>query len=209
LVAHQFVTGAKRSDSEDINVGGVDNIDGALFEPFDYVALGHIHRPQWVWKNTVRYCGTPLKYSFSEANHNKSISVVNIKEKGNLEFYEIPLIPYRDLREIKDTYWNVTDRNQYCNTNIQDYIHITLTDEEDIPDAIGKLRSIYPNIMKLDYDNTRTRTMNIIETNSEIERKTDLELFAEFYFLQNNQELTEEQKNYTKLLLEKTRERER
>jgi len=209
LIAHQFVTGAKRSDSEDISVGGVDNIDAKIFENFDYVALGHIHKPQWILRETVRYCGTPLKYSFSEANHEKSITLVELCEKGNIKLEFIPLISQKDLREIKGTYMEITAKNNYENTNTQDYLHITLTDEEDIPDAIGKLRSIYPYIMKLDYDNMRTRTMHDIEGAQDVEKKTSLEHFSDFYKLQNNNEMSMEQMDFVTKLFEDMKEDER
>ena len=158
LVTHQFVTGAERSDSEDISVGGSDNVDAAVFDGFDYVALGHIHAPQCIGgNNRVRYCGTPLKYSFSEAKHVKSVSVVTLGAKGDTEVRTVPIVPRHDLRELRGSYMELTARANYEGTAVDDYLHITLTDEEDIPDVIGKLRVIYPNLMKLDYDNARTR----------------------------------------------------
>lgn len=151
IVTHQFVTGAEKCESEEISVGGSDNVDASVFDCFDYVALGHIHGPQNIGSERVRYCGTPLKYSFSEAKHKKSVTVVGMGEKGSLEICTIAIEPKRDMREIKGTYAEITLKENYINTNTDDYMHITLTDEEDIPDAIGKLRVIYPNLMKLDY----------------------------------------------------------
>lgn len=203
LVTHQFVTGAARSESEEISVGGSDNVDVTVFDPFDYVALGHIHKPQTIGKDTVRYCGTPLKYSFSEVNHQKSVTVVELCEKGNTIIRDVLLIPKRDMREIKGSYLEITARNFYTGTNTEDYLHITLTDEEDIPDAIGKLRAIYCNIMKLDYDNKRTRFMAELNGVEHVESKTPIELFAEFYEKQNNQPLTETQYTFTAELIEK------
>ena len=196
IITHQFVTGADRSDSEDVSVGGTDNVDVSVFDTFDYVALGHIHGPQKMTRETVRYCGTPLKYSFSEAGHKKSVTVVEVKEKGNIEICTKELIPMRDMREIKGLYDDIMNKENYENTNTEDYMHITLTDEEDIPFAIEKLRVVYPNLMKLDYDNTRTRTSAFINVTEKVEQKTPLELFAEFYELQNNQEMSEEQAEY-------------
>ncbi len=200
LVTHQFVTGAIRSESEDISVGGSDNVDASVFEEFDYVALGHIHKPQRI-TDKIRYCGTPLKYSFSEANHIKSVTVLNIS-KNHMAIDEIPLVPLRDMKEIEGNYLDITLKSYYENLNTNDYYHITLNDEEDIPDAIGKLRSIYPNIMKLDYNNTRTRNNNVIFSDNEIEHKNPLELFDEFYQLQNNQPLSEIQKDFSRELME-------
>lgn len=203
LITHQFVTGAVKSDSEEMSVGGSDNIDGTLFNKFDYVALGHIHRPQKMLRDTIRYSGTPLKYSFSEAKHQKSVTIIDFNEKNNIEISEIPLIPKRDMREIKGKYLDITAKSYYENTNREDYLRITLTDEEEIPEALGKLRVIYPNIMKLDYDNTRTRKGITISEGPSIEKKSPTDLFSEFYQFQNNQSLNEEQEKLLKELVEK------
>ena len=193
LIAHQFVTGAVLSDSEEIVVGGLDNVDAHVFDSFDYVALGHIHTPQTILRDSIRYCGTLLKYSFSEANQQKCATVIDIKAKGQMDITAYPVKPLHDMRKIKGTYAELTDRQNYIGTDTDDYILATLTDEEDVPDAIGRLRSIYPNIMQLDYDNIRTRTRNNIETVDINTAKAPLELFGEFYKLQNNQPLNETQ----------------
>lgn len=206
LVAHQFVLGAGRCDSEEVSVGGLDQIDGRVFDGFDYVALGHIHSPQHVGKETIRYCGTPLKYSFSEAGHKKSVTVVELKEKGRVEIETIPLIPRLDLRKIKGTYLDVTDRKVYTEENRYDYLQITLTDEEDIPNAMARLRTIYPNLMSLAYDNTRTRENREIQGLQEQSRKTELELFGEFFEKLNNEPMKEEQEEYMKNLIRKLKE---
>ena len=204
LVTHQFVTGAVRSESEDISVGGTDNIDASVFECFDYVALGHIHRSQKCGGGEyIRYSGTPLKYSFSEAKDNKTITVVELNAKGNITLDFVPLVPKRDMVEIKGTYDELTLKSFYENTTYQDdYIHITLTDEEDIPDVLTKLRVIYKNIMKLDYDNKRTRTMNEISGAGDVKEKTPFEHFSEFYELQNGQPLSEEQTEFVSDIIE-------
>lgn len=208
LLTHQFVTGANRSDSEEISVGGADNVDLSVLEGFDYVALGHLHGPQSVGRESVRYCGTPLKYSFSEAKHQKSVTVVELREKGEQSIRTLPLIPRRDLREIRGSYMELSARDHYAGTQVEDYLHITLTDEEDIPDAIGKLRVIYPNLMKLDYDNTRTRVSMQVTEAKEVDQKSPLKLFEEFYEKQNNQPMSLEQKEYTMQLMEKIWEEE-
>ncbi len=202
IVTHQFVTGAEKCESEEISVGGSDNVDASVFDCFDYVALGHIHGPQNIGSERVRYCGTPLKYSFSEAKHNKSVTIVELKEKGSLEIRTVALEPKRDMREIKGTYAEITRKDNYIKTNTDDYMHITLTDEEDIPDAIGKLRVIYPNLMKLDYDNKRTRSSAKIDIIENIEHRSPLDLFAEFYEKQNNQPMTDGQTEFMKSLIE-------
>lgn len=202
VLTHQFVTGAVRSESEEISVGGADNVDASVFDAFDYVALGHIHRPQRVTKETVRYCGTPLKYSFSEAGHDKSVTVVELRSKGDVSICTIPLKPLRDMHEIKGTYDELTRKSFYEDTDYQEsYMHITLTDEEDIPDAIGKLRSIYKNIMKLDYDNARTRANLEITGAEDMEQKSPLDLLDELYEKQNNQPMSEEQRDFAQQLI--------
>lgn len=202
LLAHQFVIGASRCESEEISVGGIDQVSAEVFDGFDYVALGHIHTPQSIGRDTVRYCGTPLKYSFSEASTEKSVTIVELKEKGNVEVCQIPLHPGRDMREIRGTYMELTALENYQGTPVEDYLHITLTDEEDIPDALGKLRSIYPHIMKLDYDNLRTRRSQLVEAEGYVEQKSPLQLFEELYELQNNQKMSEEQRKFAGKLME-------
>ena len=206
LVAHQFVTGAERSDSEDVSVGGMDNVDASVFELFDYVALGHIHGPQRIGRETVRYCGTPLKYSFSERNHVKSVTVVTLSEKGRTEIRTVPRIPLHDMREIRGTYEELTLRKNWEGTATEDYLHVILTDENDVPDAMARLRVIYPNIMKVDYDNQRTRTASLTGLAEETERKSEMELFEEFYAGQNGQPLSGEQRSFAEALLEKLKE---
>lgn len=203
LIAHQFVTGASRTESEEISVGGLDNVDASVFEDFDYVALGHIHRPQKIGTERIRYCGTPLKYSFSEVNDAKSVSIIEINSKEDFNLRTIPLIPKRDMRKIRGTYEELTTKNSYENTNTDDYIHVTLTDEFNVADAIQKLRVIYKNIMKLEYDNIRTRESRKINLDDMvIENKNPLEIFSEFYKLQNNQEMDDEQKEIIKKIME-------
>ena len=210
LITHQFVTGAARSESEEISVGGTDNVDESVFAPFDYVALGHIHSPQNCGTEKIRYCGTPLKYSFSEARDEKSVTIAELKEKGRLGVRCVPLTAKRELTELKGTYEEITRRDFYLNTTWQeDYTHIILTDEEDIPDAMSKLRVIYHRLMKLDYDNKRTRLNQEVSGAEAAEAKTPLELFGEFYELQNNQPMSEEQTEYMRELIAAAREEER
>lgn len=208
LVTHQFVTGASRSESEEISVGGSDNVDVSVFDGFDYVALGHIHGPQNIGSERVRYCGTPLKYSFSEVKHAKSVTIAELGKKGELTVRTVPLIPKRDLAEIRGTYMELTAKSFYEGKNREDYYHITLTDEEDIRDAVGRLRVIYPNLMKLDYDNLRTRLGGRVEAARQVEKKTPLELFAEFYRKQNNQDMSSEQASLVEGLIESIWEEE-
>lgn len=201
LLAHQFVTGAKRCDAEELQVGDVDQIPVELFASFEYVALGHIHSPQKVGRETVRYCGAPLKYAFSEAGQEKSITVVELKEKGSVDLRTIPLKPLHDLRKIRGTYLEVTAKSFYENRDCEDYLQVTLTDEEDVPDGMAKLRTIYPNLMRLEYDNKRTRSNAEVRAAERVEEKSELELFQEFYELQNNQLMTEVQEQFVEELL--------
>lgn len=208
LVAHQFVTGAVRSESEE-NVGGLDNVDVSVFDSFDYVALGHIHGPQKVGRETVRYCGTPLKYSLSEANHTKSVTVVDIPENKKIEIRTVPLVPMHELREVKGTFDELMDRRNYEGTAVDDYLYVVLTDEDDVPDALGKLRTVYPNVMKLGYDNTRTRVTQTIDDGAVLEGKKPIDLFGELYEKQNNQEMSDEQRSFVQDIIDSVWREER
>ena len=245
LVTHQFVTGASRSDSEDISVGGTDNVDASVFAPFDYVALGHLHGPQQVRFQpaaeedaadqdanlaassadrsessasavervstgpVIRYAGTPLKYSFSEARHHKSVTVVEIGEKKADGVVDVcigtrELRPLHDLREIRGSYEELTLRANYEGTATDDYIHVTLTDEIEVPDVARHLQVIYPNLMKLDYDNARTRGQGSERLELEqLEERSPLDLFSELFEKQNHKDMTEEQARYVEAQMEK------
>lgn len=216
LLAHQFVTGAERSDSEE-NVGGLDNVDASVFEGFDYVALGHIHKPQNVAKDDsgmarVRYSGTPLKYSLSEASHKKSLTVIELGVKAeiglaNIDVREIPLTPEHDVREIRGTFAELVSpefqRKQLADGfKLDDYVYVKLTDENDVPDAALKLRGIYPNLMMLDYDNERTRNQKIVVGEGKAEQKTPMELFGEFFSDMTKRELNEEESEFVRDMIE-------
>lgn len=206
LLTHQFVTGAQTCESEELSVGGSDNVDASVFNCFDYVALGHLHGPQNIGSNRIRYCGTPLKYSFSEANHYKSVTVVELGAKGELQVHTVPLTPRHDLREISGTFAELTDRTYSSTTAADDYLHIILTDEEDVPEALGRLRVIYPNIMRLSYDNTRTRSSQVIGSAEQVQSRSPLDLFEELYQIQNNQPMSEVQRAFTQELIESIQE---
>ena len=201
LLTHQFVTGSVTCESEELSIGGSDNVDAAVFEGFDYVALGHIHGPQNMGSGRIRYCGTPLKYSLSEQRHYKSVTLAELGEKGNLTLRALPLTPKRDLRKIRGTFGELTDREFYETQAREDYLYVELTDEEDIPEAMGKLRQIYPNILHLGYDNTRTRTNQVIGAAEDVRRKSPLELFEELYTLQNNQPMQDCQREFVTELM--------
>ena len=203
LVCHQFVTGVGRSESEEISVGGLDNVDATVFEPFDYVALGHIHGPQNIGSERIRYCGTPLKYSFSEAEHKKSVTIVELGQKGDLSIRLRELNPMRELIKIKGLFDEVTDKSFYKNLDTESYVQITLLDEDDIPNAFGKLATIYPNLMLMRYENRRTMDgADILSDGNEINMAPDV-LFSQFYETMNNQPMTKEQEAYMLALIEK------
>ena len=211
LIAHQFVTGAVTGGSEDsveVFVGGVENVDASVFADFDYVALGHIHRAQSAGGEQIRYSGTPLKYSFSEIRHEKSVTIAELKEKGSLTVHQEPLKPLHDMREIRGSYEELVLRENYQGTDLEDYLHVILTDENDVPDVIGRLRSIYPNIMKLDYDNQRTRRNQELMKEEAAVEQSPMELLGQFFSQQNNQEMSPEQTEYARTLMETIRKEE-
>ena len=206
LVTHQFVTGAQVCESEEaINVGGTDNVDASVFEGFDYVALGHIHGPQNIGSSRIRYCGTPLKYSFSEADHHKSVTVVELSAAGEVQLRLLPLVPRHDLRVLKGSFAQLTDQDYWKNTVTDDYLHLVLTDEEDIPEALSRLDAIYPNILQLSYDNTRTRTEADLDT-ADTAELPPLELFETLYARFNGQPMSDVQRSFVADLIEKIRE---
>ena len=226
LIAHQFVTGASKAGSEELSIGGLENIDGEVFDAFDYVALGHIHKAQQVGRETMRYAGSPLKYSFSEATHKKSVPIIEIDSDAAalvpgapaiadepaaalvpgapaIRIRLIPLPCLHDMAEIKGTYAELTSKTYYEGTTLQkDFLHITLTDEEDVPNALAKLGSIYKNIMILDYDNKRTRASGAIKNLEKIESINPIDIFDELYETQNGQKMSGEQRNIIASLAE-------
>ena len=207
LVTHQFVTGGTRSGSEELSVGGTDNVDSGVFAPFDYVALGHLHGAQHIGSETIRYAGSPLKYSFSEARQHKSVTVVTLGEKGDVQVRTVALTPLRELREIRGSYDELTARSFYEHTTYRsDYLHLILTDEQDVFDAMSRLRTIYPYLMTLDYDNARTRAAGGMSVPAETERRTPLELFEALYQRQNHQPMSEVQREYIAQLMEQIME---
>ena len=204
LIAHQFVTGAEKSESEDISVGGVDNVDKSAFDGFDYVALGHLHRPQNVDGERIRYCGTPLKYSFSEVNDVKSVTVVNLDGGGNVSVKTAPIKPLREMKEIRGKYNDVMLKSFYEGTTLtSDYVKITLLDEDDVVNAAANLKTVYKNLMRLEYDNARTKKTAELTGVVEPEKKTPLELFEGLYEKQQNRELSVAQRDFLNEVIEK------
>ena len=187
LLCHQFITGSETSDSEEKAVGGLDNIDASVFQAFDYVALGHIHKPQRMTRDTLRYAGSPLKYSFSEANHRKSVTVVSLYEKGDISVKTVPLTPLHDLRLV-DGFLADLMRMPYS----EDYVWITVRDELVPPDARLSLSTVFPNLMKFTVSNSRTKVDIDVLAKDSMENKSVAELFSDFYRLQNNDQLPSE-----------------
>ncbi len=196
LVAHQFVTGAKRCESEEITVGGLDNIEATVFADFDYVALGHIHRPQNMSSEKIRYSGTPLKYSFSESQDKKSVTVIEVREKGEVETKEILLKPLHDMLKIRGSFMEVMNPANFPEVNTDSFLHITLLDEQDVPEAFNRLAGVYPNLMQMEYDNLRTRERRSLQVKKEVARISPEEIFAALYETMNNQPLSEVQQEY-------------
>lgn len=199
-LAHQFVTAAgalpETCDSEQLSVGGLDRVDGSVFSPFDYTALGHLHGPQRVGSETIRYAGSPLKYSFSELHQKKSVTVAELREKGETEIRQIPLQPRREMTELRGTFEEILEEARKKGEPQTDYYHMILTDETDVVDALSRLREYYPNIMLLDYDNRRTRSQKEVEQLDRVEERTPGELFAALYEQQNGQEMDSDRKEY-------------
>lgn len=200
VLAHQFVTAAgalpETCDSEQLSVGGLDRVDGSVFSPFDYTALGHLHGPQRVGRETIRYAGSPLKYSFSELHQKKSVTVVELRAKGETEIRQIPLQPRREMIELRGTFEEILEEARKKGELQTDYYHMILTDETDVVDALSRLREYYPNIMLLDYDNRRTRSQKEVEQLDRVEERTPGELFAALYEQQNGQEMDSDRKEY-------------
>lgn len=210
LLAHQFVvksvgagedTGVEKTDSEVLSIGGLDAVGADLFDLFDYVALGHLHRPQKVGRETVRYSGTPLKYSFSEANDQKSITVVELGPKGDVHLDTLPLTPLRDMRRISGTYAEVTAQEYYEQQERDDYLEITLTDDTEVPGAFSKLRTIYPNLLSLRYAGTERSFETSNLSVKELEEADPFDFVAGFFREQTGKDLRPEQENLVKTLM--------
>lgn len=205
LLAHQFVTASgmetERSDSETVSVGGQEQIDVSVFDPFDYVALGHLHAPQKVFRDSVRYSGSLLKYSFSEAEQKKGITIVTIKEKGNIKIEKKPLAVLHDMRRIKGPLKELLDPSVYNGTALEDYLQVTLTDKAPVLDAIGQLRAVYKNVLSVEFEQKREKSEKNLSM-EEIERKSSCALFEEFYRDRNGLELSERQKKEVRDLFE-------
>ncbi len=189
IIAHQFVTGASKCGSEEVSIGGLDNVDGSVFDAFDYVALGHIHGQQNMNGGKIRYCGTPLKYSFSEAGHTKSVTVAELAEKGSLSIREIPLVPVRDMRDVCGKFEDILTHSKKSD----DYVRVILSDENDILNAAGRLRHIFPNILEICYSSRKNADYEIQAAKDEDIRNNPEAVFAQFYYEQKGRMPDEEE----------------
>lgn len=195
-IVHQFIVGAGTCDSEERSVGGTDAVESRVFDKFDYVALGHLHSPQSIDREGIRYCGSPLKYSFSEVKHEKSVTVIELGRKGDMKIRTVPLIPLHDMRKISGTFDEIINAEK-----TEDYLDITLFDETDVPNAYDRLKSRFPGLMSINYDNTRTRSKAFISDVSGTEDKSPAELFGELYAMQNGTGLSAEEKEFLDALI--------
>ena len=203
LLCHQLVIGTERSESEDISVGGLDGIDPSVLECFDYVALGHLHRAQCATRENIRYSGSPLKYSLSEWRDSKGVTLVTLGAKGECEVEHIPLTPLRELHRLRGSYEELMSRDFYEGTSYrEDYVGITLTDEDDVPDAYARLRTVYHNLLCIDYDNTRTREGGGAIELDKVRPATPFELFSDFYAMRNGAPLGDEREKYISELID-------
>jgi exonuclease SbcD len=203
ILAHQFVTGSKvdQDGSEELTLGGTDEVSAELFERFDYAALGHIHRPQKLLKDTIRYAGTPIPYSFGEAKFEKSMPIVELKEKGNTEVELIPLHPLHGMRTIRGSFDEIR-ANASEDSDSEDYMHIILTDETEIPDAAVLLRNLYPNLMNLEYERTMAAFEDASLPETQKIHNDPKAIFEDFFAERTGHEMSEEEKGYIASLVE-------
>ena len=211
LLAHQFVVAQgenlERSESEIDAIGGLDSVGAEVAAEFQYVALGHLHGAQRVGYNHIRYAGSPLKYSFSECHHRKGVLCVDMDAVGNVEVQLLSLKPLRDMRMIAGPLHHLLSKSVVEAGNCEDYVHVTLTDEHEITDAIGQLRAVYPYTMQLQYSNRRTMAEGIHHIPN-VENVSPLQLFAEFYAKQNASDMRKAQVDIISALLDEDTEQE-
>lgn len=203
IVAHQNIINAERCESEEVFIGGQDAVSDEIFKDFDYTALGHIHRQQKIGKYNVMFSGTPLKYSVSELEHEKVMPLVTLGEKGKVDIELIPLVPKRDLRQIRAPLDEIMRKAKDDPNNPEDYIDIILTDEDEVMDAMATLRSVYPNVLRISYDNKASKAAENIEKLGTMDKQNPLEIFETFFTSRRGTEMDEQQKEYVQSLIEK------
>lgn len=187
ILSHQFIVGAQTSESEELYIGGLEAISYDLYDDFDYVAMGHIHKKQSFRNGKIRYPGSLLKYSKSESNYNKTITIIDFKDKDNIDILEHEISYLRDMRKVEG-FFNDIIESAISEEDREDYIHITLYDEDEILDGMNRLRELYPNIMTFTYYNSRTNAVDIEYEQRQVS-KDPFELFKDFYELRNNKQL--------------------
>lgn len=199
FIGHQFFAGGmeERSDSEIIAVGGIDNVGYTVLQDFDYAALGHLHKPQKLMSEMIRYSGSIVKYSESEVNDHKSIILLEMKEKGNLAYEKIPLKSEKAFRKVRGYLSEVV-----AMPASDDYVFVTLLDD-DVVDALNKVRAVFSNVMSLDFDNTRTQSQQKLEMVEGIEDIPVIDLYRQFFEKQNNQALSDTQEDIIVKVLER------
>lgn len=201
MIAHQNIMNAEHCESEETVIGGLDAVSAACFEAFDYTALGHLHKCQEVGKN-IWYSGTPLKYSISELNHEKTLQLVELNEKGKIAINKIQLKPKRDIRQIRGKLEQIIKMSKDDPNNPEDFIDIILTDEHEVVDAIYTLRSFYPNIIQMSYDNATTQNQAQFDEIDVSKKISPLEIFDEFYENYAGSPMSDNQRDYMKSLIE-------
>lgn len=214
LITHYFVTNAgvqpELSDSEShVLVGGLDNVDCSLFTGFDYIALGHIHKPQRLDEENssygpVVYAGSPLAYSFSECGQQKGVVLVELDKEGNAIVENIPLVPLHKMRKLKGDLINLTDPMVVSMEPCEDYLQITLTDEEELIDPIGTLRRVYPNVMQLLFEKREKEASGAFTVSTDAKKKPIAELFGDFYELIRGHRPDEAREQVMKEVIEET-----
>ncbi|MGN0740529.1 MAG: exonuclease SbcCD subunit D [Treponema sp.] len=200
IVAHQNIMNAEHCDSEESIIGGLDAVSADVFCEFDYAALGHIHKMQKVKANVV-YSGTPLKYSVSELTQDKVVPIIELNAKGKTVIDFVQLKPKRDIRQIRGTFDQIVKMSGGDTNNSEDFIDIILTDKNEVIDALYNLRSIYPNILQINYDNSFTNNDSKIDDIKETKIDRPLEMFEEFYKTRSGSELDDAQKEYMSALV--------
>lgn len=196
LISHQFVTGGVTCDSEVLSVGGLENVDGSVYEGFDYVALGHLHGLQSVGSDRISYSGTPLKYSLSEQKHKKRMIVGEIGADGELTLKYEEFSPIRDLREIENEF------DEIIKNPSEDYVHIILTDELRVPQAGSKLRVYFPNLISWDQVRRGGQAGIVPDIKAHKDRSPE-EVFSELFRQINGKEMAPEQTEIISTLSEK------
>lgn len=201
IISHQFILNAETSESEEIYAGEAEAVADIFYDKFDYAALGHIHKAQHFLGGKIRYPGALLKYSASETGYKKNIYIINMKEKGNIDYEKYKIDYLRDMRKIKGYFADVLEKSKK-DKNKEDYIHFELLDEDDVINAHQILKSIYPNIMTLRYINQKIGENNLDSIKYDT-TTSPINLFKDFYKERYGEELSEYQEELVKESIDK------